>query len=212
MGQNGQKIPGTSLKSIIKNLPDFKEEITLLQHRANQLNVRLECSPKYHPEIAGEGIEYCWGVSKNTYRSYPLVEKKERKKFRQSVTKSLCNETVITKERARLFSRRQRRYMLAYLGLERAKESTQTQVSDNENNNNHDDQSTALHLPCGVHLPAMSCQLIERLMRVFKHPHKCHRNILDQESKFLESVVSIMKDTSSKLTHSLTRHRENDAV
>lgn len=58
--------------------PDFKKEITLLQFRATQLNVRVECSPKYHPEIAGEGIEYCWALAKNTYRGYPLRDKKKR--------------------------------------------------------------------------------------------------------------------------------------
>ena len=77
----GNTIAGTSLKSIIEDLPDFKEELTLLQHRAIQLGVRIETSPKYHPEIAGETIEYCWGCSKNTYRQYPLESKKKKRQF-----------------------------------------------------------------------------------------------------------------------------------
>ena len=72
-------IEGTSLRQLIKNLPDFKEELTLLQFRAKQLGVSLVCSPKYHPEIAGEGIEYAWGCSKNAYRRYSIKEKKKSK-------------------------------------------------------------------------------------------------------------------------------------
>ena len=57
-------IPGTSLRHIVANLPDFKQEITLLQFRAKQLGVSIDCTPKFHPEIAGEGVEFCWGLSK----------------------------------------------------------------------------------------------------------------------------------------------------
>ena len=68
MNKNAKDIiPGSSLKELIRNLPDFKEEITLLQFRAQQLGVQVCCSPKYHPEIAGEAIEFCWASSKNTY-------------------------------------------------------------------------------------------------------------------------------------------------
>jgi len=77
---NGNIIEGTSLEKLVSNLPDFKNELTLLQFRAQQLGVRIECSLKYHPEIAGEGIEYCWGLSKNTYRRFPLSEKKNKRK------------------------------------------------------------------------------------------------------------------------------------
>ena len=55
-GDDGIVIPSTNLKEIISNLPDFKQELTLLQFRAKQLGVRVDCSPKYHPEITGEGI------------------------------------------------------------------------------------------------------------------------------------------------------------
>ena len=65
--ENEKVIEGTSLKELIANLPNFKHEKTLLQYRAEQLGVSIQCSPKYHPEIAGEGIEFCWGIAKNTY-------------------------------------------------------------------------------------------------------------------------------------------------
>ena len=40
-------IPGTSLKEIVQNLPDFKSELTLLQFRAKQLGVTIDGSPKF---------------------------------------------------------------------------------------------------------------------------------------------------------------------
>ena len=60
-------IPGSNLKQLINDLPDFREELTLLQFRTKQLGVELCCSPKQHPEIAGEAIEFCWAGSKNAY-------------------------------------------------------------------------------------------------------------------------------------------------
>ena len=55
--------------------------MTLLQLRAKQLGVYLICSPKFHPEIPGEAIEYCWALSKNKYWRYELKKKKTKAKF-----------------------------------------------------------------------------------------------------------------------------------
>ena len=43
---------------------DFVEEVMLLQYHGNLLGCKVDWLPKYHPEIAGEGIGYCWGLSK----------------------------------------------------------------------------------------------------------------------------------------------------
>ena len=169
---NGNTIQGSSLRTLVSNLPDFKKEMTLLQFRAQQLGVRIECSPKYHPEIAGEGIEYCWGLAKNAYRRFPLSEKRTREKFRMSVEKSLDTNTILTKTMIRKLAKRQRRYILAYLGLDAVEYNGQGES------------------------PKMSCQLIERLVKVYKQPHKCHRNILDQEKRFLLNIVDCMKNVS----------------
>ena len=184
--EDGTEVPGSNIKKLIRTLPDFKEELTLLQYRAEQLNVRVECSPKYHPEIAGEGIEYAWGLSKNVYRKLPLGQKETIEGFRKSVEESLDTKTVLTKERMRSFSKRQRRYVLAYLGIEFAK--------DNCDNNNQLD---------GIQLPEMSCRLVERLIKVFKQPHRTHRNIIDQDSSYIDDiymdkVVDWMKSSVSQ--------------
>ena len=56
---NNNIIPGTSLRELVQNLPDFKIESTFLQFQAQQLRGQVCCSPKYHPEIAGEAVEFC---------------------------------------------------------------------------------------------------------------------------------------------------------
>ena len=76
--EDGNMIDGTSLKQMVASLPDFKNEVTLLQYRAGQLGVAIDCSPKYHPEIAGEAIEFCWGAAKNHYRTFSIKEKKRK--------------------------------------------------------------------------------------------------------------------------------------
>ena len=64
---------GTSLKDMMADLPDFVEEKTLLQYHAESRSIEdgqqilLIRSPKCHPEVAGEGIEYDWGGAKKWY-------------------------------------------------------------------------------------------------------------------------------------------------
>ena len=46
---------------------DFLEQETLVHHFVKELGVESDRSPIYHPEIAGEGIEYDLGCSKLNY-------------------------------------------------------------------------------------------------------------------------------------------------
>ena len=192
--ENGNIVAGTSLRSMISNLPDFKEELTLLQFRALQMGVRIECSPKFHPEIAGEGIEYSWGLAKNTYRSFPLKQKKTKEGFRKLVQCSLNPEVVMTKSAVRKFARRQRRYILAYLGLENAKEANSNATEGGDGGNGGDGNDRLQ-----VHIPEMSCCLVERLVKVFKEPQKCHRNIKDQDATFLKSIAEWMRQVNNRV-------------
>lgn len=45
--------------------------------------------PKFHCEIAGEGIELNWGLSKKKFRNVPFQERKEKVKFQKSVKDSI---------------------------------------------------------------------------------------------------------------------------
>jgi hypothetical protein len=90
-------------------LVDFIEEETLLQYHGRLLGVKVERTPKCHPEIAGEGIEYDWGCAKNVYRRAPISEKRTKTKFRESVERAMDRTEVLTRiERRRLFSKRAR--------------------------------------------------------------------------------------------------------
>lgn len=115
-GNNGMLLPGTAWKDIIASLPDFQNEKTLLQYHAEKrgtvdCKILFDRSPKCHPEIAGEGIEYDWGGIKMYYRRAKLKEKRTAKNFRLLVMESL--ETVKFNHRTS-FSSRAREYMLAY--------------------------------------------------------------------------------------------------
>lgn len=109
-------IDGTSYDMAITSLRDFKEEKTLLQLRAEEMGVTIIRSPKCHPEIAGVGIEYIWGVAKNYYRREPLSRKRGREHFF-----ALVRECLSTKKDGNLkiqtvrgCAARGRAYMLAY--------------------------------------------------------------------------------------------------
>ena len=89
---------------MIKELFDFVEEETLLQYHGRLLGVVVDRTPKCHPEITGEGIEYSWGCSKGAYCRLPFAEKKMKEKFRQSVRNCL-DPSVLTIERQRKFTK-----------------------------------------------------------------------------------------------------------
>ena len=114
----GHTVPGTSLKEMMTSLLDFAEEETLLQYHGRLLDVIVDRTPKCHPEIAGEGIEYDWACAKLFYRRLKIEEKKTKAKFFESVRKSTDRQTVLTLDRRRLFSQRARRYMLAYRSID----------------------------------------------------------------------------------------------
>jgi hypothetical protein len=110
------------------------------------LDVFIDCSPKFHPEIAGEGIEFCWGRSKNTYRLYPIGDKKKKAVFENSVRKCQCREMILTTKRICSFGKRVHRYMDAYLGLAAVQHQQGGDAVD-------------------AAQPEMSCSLIEKVVK-----------------------------------------------
>ena len=56
-----------SLHHILANCSDFKDEETALEHLGTQLGVTVRLTPKFHAELAGEGVEYSWAHSKAFY-------------------------------------------------------------------------------------------------------------------------------------------------
>ena len=97
-------------------------EKSAMAHLFDQLSTKGECkmillvSPKYHCEIAGEGIEYAWGLFKRWYRSISLENKKGKEKFEVEIKKCIRK---VSKNHANKFAARCRRYMLAHLNKAR---------------------------------------------------------------------------------------------
>ena len=101
----------TSVIRILKKCSDFKNETTQLMYILDLLDVRLILTPKCHPEIAGRGVEYCWGYAKLRFRRD--FNDAIAKNLRANVLKSLDTE-VITCNRVLKFARKTREYKLTY--------------------------------------------------------------------------------------------------
>lgn len=115
-GANGKRDKNFSLVHLLSECPDFENELTALQHLGKKLGTEVICTPKYHAEMAGEGVEYCWALAKNWYKRLPLKERKTREQFEAKV-KEAFSLSVLSKEKVRGAARRQRSYILAYAHL-----------------------------------------------------------------------------------------------
>ena len=151
-----------SLKYLMASCLDFTEEVTALQHVGNELGVSVLITPKFHAEMAGEGVEYSWGVSKNVYRRRPLNSKKGNKSFKALVHECTSRDILSTKM-VRKLSRRAQSYIFAYFALHKSK------------NNGND-------------MPSLTLPLIERLVKAFK----THRAAVDFDAGFVNSFVPAM--------------------
>ena len=116
--QSGSEGDMYSINSLMRLQPDFVSEQTLLQYHAQLLGVKLERSPKCHPEIAGEGVEYGWGLSKMFYRRSPNAKKRSKDTFHKLVFESVDNETVLDISRMRKCSKKACDYMVLYKAVE----------------------------------------------------------------------------------------------
>ncbi len=65
----------------MKQMSDFVGEETLLQYHGQMIGVIVNDSPKAHPEVAGEGVEYNWGFSKLLYCHRHIKKKRKKEKF-----------------------------------------------------------------------------------------------------------------------------------
>jgi hypothetical protein len=61
----GVFMPKMSLNHLMSSCVDFEEEESLLQANGRELGVLVDRTPKCHCELAGKGIKYSWGCSKN---------------------------------------------------------------------------------------------------------------------------------------------------
>jgi len=177
--ENGQKdaewspILETSLKHLLAMCTDFVEEETLLQQMCKKMGAICDRSPKCHPELAGEGIEYSWGNAKMKYRRLKYSQKTSKKQFHNSVRFCLSRD-FLSNERIRTNARRAREYIVAYYllaikaGNSESGELTQVDFNDME--------------PMAV-----SAQKIEQL----KDMVRCHRAAIDFDTQFCNAVFKV---------------------
>ena len=119
------------LTHLISERKDFLNEVTALEWICNELSsddclMTVVFSPKYHCEIAGEGIEMCWGYLKKYYRrKYTVGDKKT--KFAASVDGAL-KKLGDEKDIVRKYAGHVYLYMKAYKNLEAAGEKPSYEV------------------------------------------------------------------------------------
>ena len=96
------------LRHSMAECADFENEKSAMAHLFDQLSSKGHCtiellvSPKYHCEIAGEGIEFVWGLMKKNLRPLSL-KKKGKATFEKAIEESV---RMVTKEHANKFSGR----------------------------------------------------------------------------------------------------------
>ena len=59
-----------SLLKLMANCEEFKTETTAMHELMALLGIGMEQTSKGHPELAGRGIEYCWGKGKYGFRKH----------------------------------------------------------------------------------------------------------------------------------------------
>jgi hypothetical protein len=187
VGEMGMLEENTSLKMLLQKQPDFSSELTLLQFYAEKMGVKADRTPKCHPEIAGEGIEYLWALAKLYYRCQPLSRKRSKKKFRELVDEclSVANLTLV---RSRMCSRRAREYMIAYKVFDAIYHEDQCTIEGAESESKWGDVN-------------LNHELIEKSMKMYK----THRNVRDIDVGFIKKLklekgkVEFLKEVVSKM-------------
>jgi hypothetical protein len=115
--EEGHRDMTYSLEVLMESRLDFLQEKTSLQKLGESLGVMIEYTPKYHAELAGEGVEYDWGCGKQRYRRQPLARKRTLANFK-SLVKECFGRDYLTKSIVRKTARRARAYICAHHWLD----------------------------------------------------------------------------------------------
>ncbi|KAI2493034.1 hypothetical protein MHU86_21508 [Fragilaria crotonensis] len=163
-----------SLQHLLSECKDFKEEETALQYLGTQLGVTVDLTPKFHAELAGEGVEYNWAHAKAYYRRVPVSRKRGRENFKEHVKECTSPTKVLTKERVEKFAARARAYICTYHHLEQVQEVPPPAPG-----------ATAAPFAAPPKQELISHPQIERILKSFK----CYRCVLDFDLGFINSVL-----------------------
>ena len=190
---NGRKHPVTgamdlqySLRHIMGSCKDFQEEETALQFLGTQLGVSVLLTPKFHAELAGEGVEYSWAHSKSYYRRMPLSRKRGRENFKQLVRESTCPVNVLPKERIEKFASRARAYICTYHHLDQQQRKIQAAL-DAGSDQNTDDSTPSV----------VKQELLFKEIESLSKDLKCHRAVIDFDSAFVNAELRYAQITGN---------------
>ena len=103
------------MKKVLSKCPDFEAETCAFEEEVAERGHIPILSPKGHPELAGVGIEYCWGKSKLHFRRNNSIKSGS---FSKRILDSICTKNVLFLERIRKFARKSRSYRRAYANPE----------------------------------------------------------------------------------------------
>ena len=109
---------------VLSQEPDLKNEECALEKVLKEYGYSMSRSPKCHPELAGNGIEFDWGCSKLQFRNNFNDEVPGNLSKNIFKSLSVTNPQCLTIDRTRKFARRARDYMFAYKQMRDNKELT----------------------------------------------------------------------------------------
>ena len=168
-------------------------EITSLQFHGNKLGVTIDRSPKCHPEIAGEGIEFLWAIAKIYYRSCPISRKRTKKIF-LALVKECFSAAVIDTQTTRACSRRCREYMLMYSAIDRYLTNL-VEAEKSKSNKGSQNQKVTGKGENDKFNENINHTLFEKSIKLYKS----HRSIADSDSAFVKRLVKAEKNMKIKM-------------
>ena len=169
---DGSRDKELSLVEILSSCTDFLDEETALEHLGRSRGVMVDKTPKFHAELAGEGIEYSWGFLKGKYRRLPLEDKKGKSKFLESVRKCI-EQTQDNIPLIRSFARRARDYMLTFFIL-----SNKCEIDEND----------------GGLMDSAGTKITYDKIEKLKKQVKTHRSAVDFDSQFINHSIQSVED------------------
>ena len=111
---NVNDIDWTSLNLVLSRLPMFVETKSMLEEIMEKSGHILLLSSKYHAEVAGQGVEYCFGQTKWWYKKHNVAGTTDS--LRDLSRRAFDKEVVtIAIYHARKFAQRARDYQRVYV-------------------------------------------------------------------------------------------------
>jgi len=164
---------------------DFATERSQMQWIAERIGVRVVMTPKAHPELAGQGIEYSWGYAKLCFRKINTA-RSAKEKAQQLVANVLAATSTVGAqslniERVRKFVRKARDYKVVYREHFKALQLMEEEAQDATTN--------------GAETAAEKEERTQKIKAFRKHHYvkiekqvrhvKAHRAAVDIDTKFI---------------------------